>query len=238
MARGLNYEICILYSDHIEDVNLIMEKLKTSSTVCFFIVWSQRAESDCVFRETCSSIGANMITYNLNSVQHVIDVMLEQFRVRGNLTCTECGLQNLTEDALWHHLPLYHISKPNGQMCRKCPLCNERVRPNLQVHYRNCHGLCARNEVEAETNVLVGLSCFALVVVRRSYGRYLLVQEFGSSGFWLPGGRTDPGEDLVDSAIRECEEEGGVKIKITGVLQVQFHHVGQDHARLRVILFG
>jgi hypothetical protein len=34
---------------------------------------------------------------------------------------------------------------------------------------------------------------FALVVCQRSDGRFLLVQEFCNSGFWLPGGRVDPG---------------------------------------------
>lgn len=34
----------------------------------------------------------------------------------------------------------------------------------------------------------------------------------------LPGGKSDPGEDAVDTALRECEEEIGVKIEVSNVL--------------------
>jgi hypothetical protein len=38
------------------------------------------------------------------------------------------------------------------------------------------------------------LYAYALVVCRHPHtGRFLLVQEFSNSGYWLPGGRVDPG---------------------------------------------
>lgn len=50
-----------------------------------------------------------------------------------------------------------------------------------------------------------------------STGKFLLVQEFGASGWWLPGGRIDPGEDFARAAVRECQEEAGVLVELTGV---------------------
>ena len=47
-----------------------------------------------------------------------------------------------------------------------------------------------------------------------------MVQEFASQGFWLPAGGLDPGEGLVQCAVRECLEEAGVRVKIKGLLQV------------------
>lgn len=66
----------------------------------------------------------------------------------------------------------------------------------------------------------------------------LLVQEFASSGFWLPGGRVDAGENLKEAAVRECEEEAGCKVTLTGVLQFQYTPSERGHVRLRVIFFA
>ena len=41
----------------------------------------------------------------------------------------------------------------------------------------------------------------------------------GRPAFWFPAGRVDEGESFVEAGIRETEEEGGIKAKITGVLQ-------------------
>jgi ADP-ribose pyrophosphatase YjhB (NUDIX family) len=39
--------------------------------------------------------------------------------------------------------------------------------------------------------------------------------------YWLPAGRLDAGEGFVDAAIRETKEEGGVDIRVVGVLRFQ-----------------
>jgi len=36
----------------------------------------------------------------------------------------------------------------------------------------------------------------------------------------LPGGRVDPGEKLSVAAIRECKEEAGIDIRLTGILTI------------------
>lgn len=38
---------------------------------------------------------------------------------------------------------------------------------------------------------------FGLVVVQHPNGKYLLVNETGNRGWWLPGGRVEEGERLV-----------------------------------------
>lgn len=42
------------------------------------------------------------------------------------------------------------------------------------------------------------------------------------SRFWLPGGRVDPGEGLMEAALRETREEAGVDVDLTGVLSIEF----------------
>ncbi|MBF9135211.1 NUDIX hydrolase [Plantactinospora sp. S1510] len=55
----------------------------------------------------------------------------------------------------------------------------------------------------------------AFVTVRNAFGgRHLLLGERSDSpGCWvLPGGKADPGEDPVDAAVRELEEETGLTL--------------------------
>jgi len=49
-----------------------------------------------------------------------------------------------------------------------------------------------------------------------------VVQEFGSEGYWLPGGGMDPGELPVAAAVRECREEVGIDVEVTGLLKMEF----------------
>lgn len=53
--------------------------------------------------------------------------------------------------------------------------------------------------------------------------RFLLVQEgkehcYGQWG--LPGGRVEPGESLVDAAVREVYEETGFSVRVVGITRV------------------
>ncbi|KAJ3045670.1 hypothetical protein HDV00_007796 [Rhizophlyctis rosea] len=81
---------------------------------------------------------------------------------------------------------------------------------------------------------------FALVVVRNPVtGRFLVVEEFGSNGYWLPGGGVDPGEDYAAAAHRECLEEAGVDIELKGVLRSEFSPANQRHGpRFRTIFYA
>ncbi len=78
---------------------------------------------------------------------------------------------------------------------------------------------------------------FALVIVRRGH-RFLLTQEQKYGKTWsIPGGRVEPGESLVNAAVREVLEETGVPIRLDGVLRVE-HSLTNDGARVRVIFTG
>ncbi len=78
---------------------------------------------------------------------------------------------------------------------------------------------------------------FALVVVRRG-DRFLVVQERRHGQRWyLPAGRVEPGEGLVEGAVREVLEESGVPVRVEGVLRFEYtpHKAG---TRVRVIFLA
>jgi phosphatase NudJ len=78
---------------------------------------------------------------------------------------------------------------------------------------------------------------FALVVVRQGH-RFLLTQEKKYGSTWsIPGGRVEPGEELIEAAIREVIEETGVPVTIEGILRVE-HSPSPSGARVRVIFAG
>lgn len=74
---------------------------------------------------------------------------------------------------------------------------------------------------------------FALVVVRRG-DRFLVVRERKHGQLWyLPAGRVEPGERIVEGALRETLEETGVAVELTGILRVE-HTPSADSTRVRV----
>jgi len=78
---------------------------------------------------------------------------------------------------------------------------------------------------------------FALVVVRRGH-RFLLTQERKYGSTWsIPGGRVEPGETLVQAAVREVHEETGVPIRVDGILRVE-HSPRDTNVRMRVLFTG
>lgn len=76
--------------------------------------------------------------------------------------------------------------------------------------------------------------CYALVVVRKGE-KFLLIQESTPGEQWyLPAGRVEAGESFAVAAVREVLEEGGVPVRLTGVLRVE-HSPTAAGARLRVV---
>ncbi len=76
---------------------------------------------------------------------------------------------------------------------------------------------------------------FALVVVRLQ-DRFLLVHERKHGQKWyLPAGRVEPGETLVEAARRETLEESGIPVVIEGILRIEHTPFSEGMARLRVI---
>ena len=196
---------------------------KTQPPHPFFIIYSCTACQSAKTRLNLFTAKANMVTSSPSSLKHVLHLLNTIDSEKGSLTCPLCNEHNLSEDALWHHIPLYHINEKN--IITKCPLCKKSTHPNLMCHYRNYHGLCAKGIAHSEyANKRKKLHAFACVVCKRDDGRFLMVQEFADAGYWLPGGRVDGNETLRQAAVRETKEEAGIDIIVKGILTVEFTH--------------
>jgi phosphatase NudJ len=79
----------------------------------------------------------------------------------------------------------------------------------------------------------IATTVVALVVCRDDAGRFLVVEERDGS-LYLPAGRVEPGETLIEAAKRETREESGVEVEPFGVLRVEYTPGPYAHARLRV----
>jgi phosphatase NudJ len=62
---------------------------------------------------------------------------------------------------------------------------------------------------------------FAIIIVEHQ-GRFLLIRESKHGRRWyMPAGGVEPGETLVDAAIRETAEEAGVYVRPKGLLRIE-----------------
>jgi phosphatase NudJ len=78
---------------------------------------------------------------------------------------------------------------------------------------------------------------FSLVVVRDGE-RFLVLREAKHGQRWyLPAGRAEPGETLLEAALRETLEETGVRIVLEGLLKLQ-HTPSIAMTRVRAIFLG
>ncbi|NJN69464.1 MAG: NUDIX domain-containing protein [Nitrospira sp.] len=58
-------------------------------------------------------------------------------------------------------------------------------------------------------------------VVVRGAGETILLEKRRDCGWWgLPGGKVEPGESLIDAAVREVREETGLTVEITHLIGV------------------
>ena len=79
---------------------------------------------------------------------------------------------------------------------------------------------------------------FVLVIVRLGR-RFLLVHERNHGARWyLPAGRVEPTEQLVDAAVRETLEETGVPVRLDGILRVEHTPDARGQARCRVLFLA
>jgi len=68
-------------------------------------------------------------------------------------------------------------------------------------------------------------------------GCLLLIRRSDNGNWSMPGGAQDPGESLTTTAIRETEEETGVRVRITGLVGIftdpkhVVHYTSNDEVR-------
>ena len=75
---------------------------------------------------------------------------------------------------------------------------------------------------------------FAITIVRRG-DQFLLVQEDKPGEPWyFPAGLVELRESFFEAALRETLEEGGLDVRLTGLLKI-VHTPLDDSARLRVV---
>lgn len=60
----------------------------------------------------------------------------------------------------------------------------------------------------------------ANVIVSRDDGAILLIRRTDNGNYALPGGALDLGESIADAAVRETEEETGIRCEITGLVGI------------------
>ncbi|CAF1028072.1 unnamed protein product [Adineta steineri] len=210
----------------------LIEIIRHRNKSTFIILHSHKVCADPNLRWYFAELGVNMITEYVTQIRDVFQRLLPlgQSHPKPTYTCPYCKWTSLSFSQLYTHVPLYHTNE--GAMSIKCELCQQSTR-NYAVHLHEEHDQEHRQGPKATP-----LYAFALVVCQRKRdNRFLVVQESGSMGFWLPGGRVEVGEQLDKAAERETLEEAGVRIRITGVLKIEFTP-RSDINRLRIIYFA
>eukprot|EP01080_Neovahlkampfia_damariscottae_P008522 gene8522-346_t len=160
-----------------------------------------------------------------------------------NIYCPCCYVNGFTEDELWYHYPKFHGDE---FFFAKCPICiaNNSKRCHekkgneswgFSSHIFLEHGPDSRIEKKREMNDVYS---FSLVICRHPNGKYLLVQEGCSVGWWLPAGRVDAGETFFEAAIRETKEEGGIDVNLEGILGFEYWPYKNGGAKQRCIFYA
>ncbi len=163
--------------------------------------------------------------------------------------CPYCNQNGFTEDELWSHCPRYHGDENVTKVCPICAKRNKDVHEKGDVYYgfsshlHYKHGPPSRRtnkEIEQEERSMnMPTYSFALVVVQHPVTqKFVLVEECCKQGYWLPGGRVDPGETFQEAAVRETIEEAGLEIELKGILRVEYSPFAKGGARQRIIFYA
>ena len=197
-----------------------------ASHVAFVIVLSRTAAADVRLRLRLFGSGAKMVSASLPAVEAAARQIADGHSSGGSYTCPACMVAGFSAEALSVHVALAHSAEPNVRV-EACPVCGGAPSRPLSVHLNHFHGPPRLREPPPPP-----FAAFAWVVCRRADGRFLLVNEPaglcapGVPGYWLPAGRLDRGETFVEAAVRECLEEAGVRVTVTGVLRFSFGNGG------------
>jgi len=227
VAEEAHWAAMVLAPADAEDLATAIEALpsvRQALPQAFLVLQGDCATGSAHVRWEAFERGANMVTADPSALSAAVGAVArhraaaEAARAAGSPchACAYCGLQ-LPSSALWEHLPLHHVHQPNRKS--RCSIC-DRLVSNIQVHVHEDHVPPGYSAPEPEGDEA------AICLVRgRGSGsepwRYLLVHEFARLGFWTPGGRTQPGEDLRATAIRETREEAGIDVELRGLIHVE-----------------
>jgi 8-oxo-dGTP pyrophosphatase MutT (NUDIX family) len=135
-----------------------------------------------------------------------------------------CSRSGMDEHELCRHCEMDH---GNENVLQCCPICKSK-RPlgsrtwGFSTHLQHNHGPRFRVLEKPHSKESESVYCFALVICVNNKGEFLLVEECCKQGWWLPGGRVDPGESFETAATRETLEEAGVEVDLTGILRIEF----------------
>lgn len=204
-------------------LNYLRNYLQLSQTYLFVIVFNDHATEDATFRWSASELGAHMVTNSFTAAASALSICM--YRKQGTYSCPFCEMTRFDEVELREHVSLFHESHKQN-LCCTCPICKKMTR-NFFRHIFHDHG---DGVVEERTGL------YSICIVQRPSDKsFLMVQERGSAGFWVPGGGLNPGESYVKGAFRETLEEAGVFIDIKGILQ--FESASRGHWK-RVVFYA
>jgi ADP-ribose pyrophosphatase YjhB (NUDIX family) len=202
------------------------------------------ATTDPLAQTLCMDAGANMVVDDpadlLNTFIRALKVIgRDPFTVDNTFSCPVCEFEGLMEDELCDHVVLYHGGQPN---CLEvtCPICGlscKSAKVPFPVHMHKSHGPVGRTR-QILPRKQHHTYIFVLVVCQRpSDGKFLMVNEPASWGWWLPGGRVEWGEGLRAAALRETRDEAGIEIELQGILKLEYAS-GPSRTRQRIIFFA
>lgn len=242
----------VVVATHVSMYPLLAAVLNATHGQVFTIMADVEASRDPALRiASAQKYGVHMLAHVPKHIGDAVgptcSVLPALDRPSGLLTCPFCGMTGLNQIEMWHHAQMFHIAVKNKSVARgaTCPVCGEVEGNGLFVHMHDAH---APPGTHTDGRANLSVFMFGLCIIRRKTQRngqnqYLMVDEYGQQGYWCPGGGSDPAEHPWDSATRECLEEAGVKVKLTGLLRVETapnarRGGGGGHLRLRYIFYG
>jgi len=223
----------------------------------FKIIFSTVGSRNPVIRDEWLRLGANMVTESCDDVTRALQLIYEFIHNTGgggfnlnifktdNYKCPYCSTSKLTLRAFWYHVPLFHshnLRYDNTSIV--CPICrSEDTRKTFFEHLQYTHFPSPETKevitLKLQRRQSATIKLFALLVCRREEdGKFLMVDEAGGWGWWLPGGRVDPGQTLHFAISEKTRDETGIDINLRGVLKVEFFPNQKGHAKFRVIFYA
>ena len=173
-------------------LNYLRNHLQLSQTYLLIIVFNSQATEEPMFRWNAAELGAHMVTNCFSSMCSALTICM--YRKQGPYSCPYCEAMSFEEHELREHVSLFHESFQQC-LCCTCPICKKTSR-NFFSHIFHEHG-------DGSTEERTGW--FSICIVqRRSDKAFLMVQERGGAGFWVPGGGINPGESFLKGKKVGC----------------------------------